>query len=443
MIISKKCIPRRTLLRGIGTALSLPLLDAMVPALAATAQETAASTPVKRLGVVYIPNGMAMEYWTPATVGADFELTPVMQPLAGFHDRLLPISGLKLPWDNAPHAGGSAPFLTGSVGNTGEIDIRCNVSMDQIVAQRFGQHTQLGSLELAMEDRGNSGQCSNSTACIYTNTIPWRDTTTPLPMQNNPRIVFERMFGDSESTDPVARQQRIQSGRSILDSVLGTVNDLKREVGAGDQDKINQYLDGVRDAERRLEKAEEQKDKPLPVVERPSGIPASYEQHAKLMFDLQLLAYQTDLTRVITFMLGREQSSLTYPEIGVAEAHHPLSHHAYDPAKIETMSKINTFHVSLFNYYLERLDATPDVGGSLLDNTLLLYGGGISDSHVHKHDNLPILLAGGGNMGIRGGRHLHFDNDQPLANLMVTLMDKLDVRVEKLGNSVAPLSIDA
>lgn len=439
MFITRKSIPRRALLRGIGAALSLPLLDAMVPAL--TAQEAGAGRPVKRLGVVYIPNGMAMEYWTPASSGSDFELTPVMQPLTGFRDRILPISGLKLPWDNAPHAGGSAPFLTGSIGNTGETDIRCGVSMDQLIAREYGQHTQLASLELAMEDRGNSGQCSNSFACIYTNTISWRDTTTPLPMQNNPRIVFERMFGGSESTDPQARQQRIQSGRSILDSVLGTVNDLKREVGAGDQDKINQYLEGVRDAERRLQKAEEQKDKPLPVVERPSGIPASYEQHAKLMFDLQLLAYQTDLTRVITFMLGREQSSLTYPEIGVAEAHHPLSHHAYDPEKIAVMSKINTFHVQLFNYYLERLDATADGDGSLLDNTLLLYGSGISDSHVHKHDNLPILLAGGSNLGIKGGRHLSFENDPPLANLMVTLMDKLDVPVDQLGNSIAALNI--
>ncbi len=438
MIITKKCLPRRTLLKGLGTALSLPLLDAMVPALTAQA---ATAAPVKRLGVVYIPNGMAMEYWTPATTGAGFELTPVMRPLASFHDRILPISGLKLPWDNAPHAGGSAPFLTGSVGNTGETDIRCSVSMDQIVAREFSQHTQLGSLELAMEDRGNSGQCSNSFACIYTNTIAWRDATTPLPMQNNPRIVFERMFGDSESTDAQARQLRIRNGRSILDSVLGTVNDLKREVGAADQDKINQYLDGVRDAERRLEKAEEQQDKALPVVDRPSGIPANYEQHAKLMFDLQLLAYQTDLTRVITFMLGREQSSLTYSEIGVAEAHHPLSHHAYDPVKIETMSRINTFHVSLFNYYLERLDATADVEGSLLDNTLLLYGSGISDSHVHKHDNLPILLAGGTNLGIKGGRHLQFTRDEPLANLMVTVMDAMGVHVERLGNSVEALPI--
>ena len=439
MIITKKCIPRRALLRGIGTALSLPLLDAMVPAL--SAQEAGAGKAVKRLGVVYVPNGMAMEYWTPATTGSDFELTPVMQPIASFRDRILPISGLKLPWDNAPHAGGSAPFLTGAIGNTGEIDIRCSVSMDQLVARQYSQSTQLGSLELSMEDRGNSGQCSNSFACIYTNTISWRDATTPLPMQNNPRIVFERMFGDSDSTDPLAREQRIQSGRSILDSVLGTVNDLRREVGASDQDKINQYLDGVRDAERRLQKAEEQKDKPLPVVERPSGIPASYEQHAKLMFDLQLLAYQTDLTRVITFMLGREQSSLTYSEIGVSEAHHPLSHHAYDPEKIATMSKINTFHMQLFNYYLERLDATADVDGSLLDNTLMLYGSGISDSHVHKHDNLPILLAGGSNLGIKGGRHLSFENNPPLANLMVTLMDKLDVPVEKLGNSVEALNI--
>lgn len=441
MIITKKFIPRRTILRGLGTALSLPLLDAMVPAL--SAQESLAATPAKRFSVVYIPNGMAMDYWTPTETGTDYQLTPVMQPLAGFRDKILPVSGLKLPWDNAPHAGGSTPFLTGSIGNTGETDIYCSVSMDQIVARQFSQETQLGSLELAMEDRGNSGQCSNSFACIYTNTISWRDRTTPLPMQNNPRLVFERMFGDTDSTDAQARQQRIQSGRSILDSVLATIDDLKRDVGAQDQDKINQYLEGVRDAERRLERAEEQKDKPLPLVERPSGIPSSYSQHAKLMFDLQILAFQTDLTRVITFMLGREQSSLTYQEAGVAEAHHPLSHHAYDPAKIELLSKINTFHVDLFKYYLERLDSTADAEGTLLDNTLLLYGGGISDSHIHRHDNLPVLLAGGANSGIRGGRHVHFKNDEPLANLLVTLMGKLGVPVEQIGNSEAALEIDS
>ena len=438
MIISKKHLSRRRLLKGVGASLALPMLDAMTPALAAAAE----AAPVKRFSVVYVPNGMAMEYWTPATTGRGYELTPIMQPLARYKDLMLPVSGLKLPWDNAPHAGGSTPFLTGTVGNTGETDIRCSVSMDQLLAKEFGKHTQLASMELSMEDRGNSGQCSNNFACIYTNTIAWRDAVTPLPMQNNPRVVFEHMFGDSTSTDSKARLERIQGGKSILDSVMASVGELRREVGEADAAKLEQYLESVRDAERRLERAEAQIDQPLPLVERPAGIPSSYTQHAKLMFDLQLLALQTDLTRVITFMMGREQSSLVYPEAGVEEAHHPLSHHAYDPQKIYLMSKINTFHAGLFSYYLDRLSSTVDNHGSLLDNTTVLYGSGISDSHVHKHDNLPILLVGGANTGIRGGQHLQFSKDEPLANLLVTLMDKLNVPVGKIGNSVEALNID-
>jgi hypothetical protein len=440
MIITKKYLPRRTILRGMGATLALPLLDAMVPALSAMAKT--AANPVRRFGVVYVPNGMAMEYWTPSVEGAAYELTPILKPLAAHRDQLLVLSGLKLPWD-APHAGGSTPFLTGRNGTMGETNIVCDISMDQIVAKEFGQHTQLASLELSLESKGNSGQCSSGYSCVYLNTISWRDPKTPLPMESNPRTVFERMFGDSGSTDSAARRARIKKDRSILDSVIGTIADLKRRIGPEDAGKINQYLDGVRDVERRLQRAEEQGDKELPLVNEPAGIPITYGEHAKLMFDLQVLAYQCDLTRITTFMMGREQSSLTYREIGVPEAHHPLSHHDYEPAKIATMSKINTYHASLFADYLETLRSTPDGDGSLLDHMMILYGSGISDSNVHLHDNLPILLAGGGSGSIKGGRHIRYPNDPPLANLLVTVMDKLGVPVERLGNSDGELPVDA
>ena len=441
MFITKMSLPRRTLLRGMGATLALPLLDAMVPALSAIAKTAAA--PVRRLGVMYVPNGMAMQYWTPPTEGSGFEITPILQPLAPFHDQVLLLSGLKLPWDVAPHAGGSTPFLTGVVGRTGETNIVCEISMDQIVAKQFGQHTQLASLELALEDKGNSGQCSQGYSCVYLNTISWRDSKTPLPMESNPRVVFERMFGDSASTDSTARQARIARDRSVLDSVMDTVADLKRKVGAPDRGKIDQYLEAVRDVERRLQKADEQRDEPLPLVDQPAGVPSRYDDHARLMFDLQVLAYQSDLTRVITFMMAREESSLTYPEIGVPDTHHPLSHHAYDKLRIATLSKINTYHVKLFSDYLQKLRSTPDGDGTLLDHVMLLYGAGISDSNSHKHDNLPILLAGGASGTIKGGRHLRYHEDQPLADLLVTMMDKLGVAVDQIGDSDGALQIDA
>ena len=441
MIITKRFLPRRTVLRGIGCTLALPLLDAMVPALSASART--AANPVRRLGVVYVPNGMAMQYWTPKSEGTAFEVTPILQSLEPFRDQVLLLSGLKLPWDVAPHAGGSTPFLTGVVGRTGETNIVCEISMDQVVAKQFAEHTQLGSLELALEDKGNSGQCSQGYSCVYLNTISWRDSRTPLPMESNPRVVFERMFGDTSSTGASARGARIARDRSVLDSVSDTVADLKRKVGARDLGTIDQYLEAVRDVERRLQKADEQREAPLPLVEQPAGIPTRYDDHARLMFDLQVLAYQSDLTRVITFMMAREESSLTYPEIGVPDAHHPISHHQYDKTKIDTLSKINTYHVKLFADYVQKLRSTPDGDGTLLDHVMLLYGAGISDSNVHKHDNLPILLVGGGSGTLKGGRHIRYHKDPPVADLLVTMMDKLGVPVDHIGNSDGPLAIDA
>jgi hypothetical protein len=457
-MIAKISIPRRTVLRGMGTALALPLLDAMVPAFTATAKS--AARPIKRFGAVYVPNGMAMEHWTPAKVGTDFGFMPVNEPLAPFRNQLVMVSGLKLPWD-APHP--SAPFLSGSVGNRGENDIACGISMDQIVAREFGHETQLASLELAIENVGNTGQCSGGYSCVYSNTIAWRDATTPLPMENNPRVVFERMFGDTTSTDSAARRARLDEDKSVLDAVLESLNGLKRRIGAVDRGKVDQYLEGVRDVERRVQKAEQQASRELPLVEKPGGIPPSYGEHAKLMFDLQLLAFQTDLTRVTTFMMAREQSSLTYSEIGVPESHHPLSHHAHDPERVATMAKINRYHCQLFADYVAKLKATPDGDGTLLDNVMLVYGSGISDSMDHTKNNLPLVLVGGGAGTIRGGRHLHYglkaaviplgptgemskasveSHVPPMSDLCLTLMDKLGVPTDKLGDSDGRLNID-
>ena len=441
MMITKKSLPRRTVLRGIGTTLALPLLDAMVPALSVMAKT--AANPVRRFGVVYVPNGIAMEYWTPVSEGAGFELTPILQPLAPFRDQLLVFSGLHGHW-NATHAGACTSFLTGAAGQTGEVDIRIDegMSMDQIVAKEFGRHTQLASLELALDSRGNAGQCSGGYSCVYTNTLSWSSATTPLPGESNPRAVFERLFGDTSSTDAAARRASVKKGRSILDSVARKVADLQRQIGPRDRSKIDEYLEGVRDVERRFQKAEEQSALELPILEQPIGTPPTLGEHAKLMFDMQVLAYQADLTRVSTLMVGREQTGRVYSEIGVPEAHHPLSHHRYDPARIATMSKINVYHIQLFAGYLEKLRSTPDGDGSLLDHMIIMYGAGMSDSNAHKHNNLPILLAGGGSGQLKGGRHLKYPEDTPSANLLVTLMDKLGVPIDRIGDADGKLDVD-
>ena len=437
--VTKKALPRRTVLRGLGAAAALPLLDAMVPAFTATVKTAAA--PTKRFGAVYVPNGMAMQHWTPATTGPGFEFTPITQPLAPFREHVLMVSGLELPSSFGSHP--SAYFLSGVVGNSGEDDIRCGETLDQIVAKDYGQHTQLASLELSIENVGNTGQCTGGYSCIYSNTLAWRDATTPLPPENNPRAVFERMFGDTSNTSAAARQARIEEQRGVLDGMLEAIAGLKGKIGPQDRSRMEQYLAAVRDVERRLQKAEEQADMELPFVEKPGGIPATYAEHARLMFDLQLLAFQTDLSRISTFMLGREQSSLTYGEVGVSESHHPLSHHAHEPERIATLAKINNFHMKLFAEHVEKLRATPDGDGTLLDNTMILYGSAISNSMDHWHTDLPLVLVGGGGGTLRGGRHLHYPEKTPMSNLMLTLMDKLGVKVDQLGDSSGPLDIDS
>jgi hypothetical protein len=391
--------------------------------------------PVRRLGVVYVPNGIVMSHWTPAAEGTAFDLMPTMEPLAPFRNQMNVLTGLNGVRGGGAHAGATTRFLSGVVSKDAtEYTVHAGVSMDQLVARHFGEHTQLASLELATEGREVSGSCDPGKACVYTNTIAWRTETTPLPMETSPRAVFERLFGDGGSTDPAARRARLETERSVLDSVTSKIANLQRGLGPHDRRRVDEYLEAVRDVERRIQKTEEQMTRELPVVEQPIGVPTSFPEHVKTMFDLQVLAYQCDLTRVITFMMGREFSGRTYPEIGVPYAHHPTSHHMNEPEKLEMLTKINRYHVNLFSYYLEKLRSTPDGDGSLLDHLLLLYGAGMSDSNAHDPNNLPVLLVGGASGRLKGNHHVKYAGDR-MANFLVTMMDLLDVPVDRLGNS--------
>ena len=441
MIVTKKALPRRTIPRGMGATLALPLLDAMVPAL--TALQKGAGKPVVRFGVMYVVNGMVMENWTPAAEGAAFELTPTLGSLAPYRDQLLVVSGLAcVPTPGRPggaHAKASTRFLTDVSPPTSETWLDAGISMDQIVAGETGKHTQLASLELAIESGETAGACDVGFACAYTNTISWRSANTPLPTQNNPRVVFERMFGDTASTDPRARLARIRQDKSVLDSVIQEAAALRGSLGPGDRTKLVEYLDAIRDVERRIQKAEEQSGLALPLIDHPAGIPATYDEHAKLMCDLQVLAYQSDLTRVVTFMLGREFSGVTYPQIGVPDAHHPITHHQREAEKVAKVAKINAYHVTQFAYLLDRLRSTPDGDGSLLDHAMLMYGTGMGDCNAHDPRNIPLLLAGGGAGQLKGGRHVRYPKETPLANLHLTLMDKLGVQRDRIGDSTGKL----
>jgi len=440
MAFLTKSLPRRTVLRGLGATMALPFLDAMLPAF--SIRGLAAAKPVHRFQTFYVPNGMAMEYWLPKGEGTAFELSPILEPLAPFREQMLVLSGLKANW-NYIHAGASGSFLTGTVrGGRNEIEIIADVSVDQLLARHFAGETQVASLELSMDAPANAGACTGILSCVYTHTLSWRSPTQPLPMEWNPRAVFERLFGDSGSTNRAAREARLRQHKSILDSVTEKLASLKRELGPQDQTKVDQYADAVRDVERRIEKAEQQSGLELPALEQPQGAPPVFEDHLALMLDLQLLAFQSDLTRVISFMLGKEQSARPYPQIGVPEAHHPLSHHNDVPELIAHMSKINRYHTQLFSKYLERLRATPDGDGSLLDHTTILYGSGISNSTRHSGDNLPLLVMGGGAGTLKGGRHLTYSGKPTMANLLVTLMDKMDVPVERVGGSTGKLPLD-
>jgi hypothetical protein len=437
-LLSKR-LPRRTVLRGLGATVALPMLDAMFPAFSVAAR---AAGPAHRFLAFYVPNGMAMEYWTPKGEGTAFELSPILEPLAPHRHQMLVLSGIKSSW-NYIHAGASGSFLTGTTrGGRNEVEIIADVSMDQLLARQFGNETQVASLEMSMDAPNNAGACTGILSCAYTHTISWRSPTQPLPMEHNPRAVFERLFGDTGSTERNAREARLRQNKSILDSVTEKLSDLKRQLGVQDQNKMNEYAESIRDVERRIQKAEQQSDVQLPTIDQPQGVPPVFEDHLALMLDLQVLAFQSDLTRVITFMIGKEQSARPYPQIGVPEAHHPLSHHENRPELVAHMSKINRYHTELFAKYLAKLRATPDGDGSLLDHMTILYGAGISNSTRHSGDNLPLLVVGGGAGRLKGGRHLTYSDSPSIANLLVTLMDKLDVPVERLGGSTGKLAVD-
>ena len=381
----------------------------MVPALVA-ARKTVAN-PIVRLGAIYLPNGMSMDSWTPAQAGSEFEFSPTLMPLLPRRDRVLVVSGLRNsaadpgPGEIAtgPHSRGPAAWLSGVHSKKMDgTDVRAGITIDQIAARELGIHTQLASLELSLESTEMLGSCDIGYSCAYQSTVSWRSPTVPLPMENDPRAVFERMFG-GDTTDPQERLARTRKERSILDSVSTQVRGLQRQLGPNDGAKLGEYLDAVRDVERRIQKAEEQSDREFPVVEQPIGTPATFEEYCKLMFDLQVLAYQVDLTRVITFMMGREVSNRTFPEIGVSEPHHPLSHHQNKPEKKAPKARVDTYHIRMFAYLLERLHATQDGDGSLLDHVMILYGSGISDGDIHNHINLPVLVAAGEPEGSAGG----------------------------------------
>jgi hypothetical protein len=445
--ITKKHISRRTLLRGMGVGLSLPLLDSMIPAQTPLAKT--AAKPNIRLGLCFIPHGAVMGNWTPIGEGTDMKLNRTMKPLEPYKDQLVVISDLahKMaapagPGDNGgDHTRSPAVFLNGvHPKRTDGADIQAGVTIDQIAAAKIGQETPLPSLELATEDySGLVGNCDVGFSCTYMNTISWRTPTVPLPMEINPRVVFDHLFGDGATAEE--RLDRIQQERSILDAVTGQVRRLEGNLGPSDRNRVAEYLDTVREIERRIQLAEKQnKNSTLAVPATPSGIPDDHQEHSKLMFDLMAISFQADITRISTFMMAREVSYRTFPMLGISEGFHPASHHQNNLERLENLTKINTYHVSLVAHLLERLKSTPDGDGNLLDHSLILYGSGMSNSNVHNHSPLPVLVAGGAAGRMKGGRHVKNPDDTPMSNLLLTILDKAGVPRESVGDSTGILS---
>lgn len=434
MIITKKALPRRTFLKSARAVLALPLLDAMIPA--ATSWAKTPARPVPRLGFVYIPMGCDHARWTPSPPEKLTTLSPILLPLEQVKDHVTVITNLRLQ-NSYPgtHDTSNAGFLSAAFAkHTESSDYFLGTTVDQVAAKAIGRETQLPSLELAMDLNPLAGVCNNGYACVYQNCLSWSSPTTPLPSEAHPRIVFERLFGEGGST--AARRAALRSRESLLDSFGGDIARLKQRIGIQDGVRVDQYLESVREVERQIQRAEAGAvDNPMPDLDRPLGVPAEFADHVKLMFDLQILAFQADVTRIVTFQLTRELSNRTYPEIGVPDPHHPTSHHGNDPEKVAKIAKINTFHVSLFAAFLERMKATPDGDGSLLDHTVYLYGSGMGNPSLHDHENLPILVAGGAATGIKGGRHIKYEKGTPLANLHLTLLDRVGVRLDSFGDS--------
>jgi hypothetical protein len=441
MFVTKKHLPRRTFLKGVGVSLALPLLDSMIPARTLLAQT--AGRPLPRLGFVYVPHGAIMDKWMPATEGAGFEFTPILKPLEPFRDRLNVVSGLghRAADTTAVHSLSPTTWLSGVRPKaTQGVDAYAGVTADQIAAQQIGQETVLPSMELATEDHsGLIGSCDRDYGCIYMNTLSWRTPTTPMPMEINPRKVFGRMFGQGGSA--TERLARIKEDKSILDAITRDVASLQLQLGPSDREMMTQYLENVREIERRIQRAEQsQGDEDLTLPSRPAGVPFDYEEHIKLMYDLMALAYQTNVTRVVTFMISREVSNRTYPQVGVTDGHHAISHHQNRAEKMEKNVRIQTYNISQFGYFLEKLKNTPDGDGSLLDHSMLLYGSNMSNSNAHDHFPLPNLVIGGAAGRMKGGRHLKYPDHTPMTNLLVTMLDKVGVKQESLGDSSGLLS---
>ena len=438
-MITNKHLDRRTFLRGMGAAIALPMLDAMTPAFAAPGR---AGRPPVRLAFTYVPNGITMADWTPKGEGAAFELSRVLEPLEPFRRQTLVLSGLAQRNGNAlgdgpgDHARAAASYLTGvHPRKTAGADIQNGISVDQIAAQHLAPHTRFASLELGCDDSRTIGNCDSGYSCAYTNSLAWRGPATPMPPETNPRLVFERLFGDIDTSVPAeTRARRLRHRRSILDLVGERTSRLSADLGPSDRRKLDEYLTSIREIERRIEKAEQDLTGLTPNIDKPTGIPVLYADYANLMFDLQLIAFQTDMTRVVTLMMGREGSMRTYPEIGVPDPHHPLTHHRGNQEWIERVTKVNALHMELFAGFVRKLAETPEGDGTLLDHSMIVYGSGLSDGNRHTHEDLPVLLVGGGG-NFHLGRHIVYPKDTPMTNLFLTLLDRMGVQEEKVGDS--------
>jgi len=439
-MVTKKHLPRRTFLQGVGATIALPYLDAMTPAFAA------AEKPVTRAAFVYTANGIIMNDWTPAETGSNFVFSKTLKPIETFRDQTVVVSGLThrngeaLGDGPGDHARAGASWLTGAhPKKTQGADIRNGQSIDQLLAQQIGQTTPLPSLEIGLQDVRMVGGCDSGYSCAYSNTISWSSPTTPLPYETNPRRVFERLFGDGDTTDPEARAIQLRQNRSLLDFVLQDTQRLAPKLGASDRSKLSDYLDSVREVERRIQNVEQREGAALPTLDRPEGIPPSFEDHVKIMSDLIAIAFQADLTRVVTFMYSREGGNRAYPSIGVPDAHHGLSHHQNDPVRKARLQQIDQYHVEMFSYLLGKLRDSQDDTGSLLDNSLVLFGSSLSDSNAHLHDNLPTVLVGGGSGKLKGGKHLRVPDGSPMTNMLLSIADGLDVPLEEFGDSTGHL----
>src|SRR5687767_4814495 len=443
MIITRKHLPRRTFLRGMGAVIALPALDAMTPAFAAPAR--AANSPL-RLAFTYVPNGITMTDWTPQGEGRAFVYSRVMKPLERFREDTLVLTGLThkngyaLGDGPGDHARAAASYLTGvHPKKTAGADIQNGISVDQVAAQHLADRTRFASLELGCDDSRTVGNCDSGYSCAYTNSLAWRGPSTPMPPETNPRLVFERLFGDIDtSLPPETRARRLLHRRSILDLVTARTAELMADLGATDRRKLDEYLSSIREIEKRIERAEQDMTGLVPSIDKPTGIPVLYADYVNLMFDLQLVAFQTDSTRIVTLMMGREGSMRTYPEIGVADPHHPLTHHRNNPEWIEKVTTVNAMHMELFAGFIKTMKATPDGDGSLLDHTMIVYGSGLSDGNRHTHDDLPVVLVGRGG-GLKRNRHIVYPKDTPMTNLYLTVLDRLGVRSEQLGDSTGAI----